>query len=169
MIPKQPDDYVADTELGAVWYAANQYYAASLRAGVEYVGVVFRRPDGKYVVTAHRGNSLFDCEVPPDRVPGCEPVALWHTHIPLSRIDDSGELDGVAQAAEAVRTLFGGGMNDFSSADRGVADELTKRAQYPFSVYLITLMLIKRYTPGKPDVQWSKDPPARLAAQMRKQ
>src|SRR5947207_3107218 len=98
MIPKQPDDHVADTELGAVWYAANQYYESSFIAGVEYVGLVFKRSDGKYVVTAHRGNSLFDCEVPPDQVPGANPVAIWHSHVPLARIDDSGELDGLTMA-----------------------------------------------------------------------
>jgi Domain of unknown function (DUF4329) len=159
----EPDAHVAEAELGAVWYAANQYYEASFKNAVEYVGIVFKRPDGKYVVTAHRGNSQFHCQVPNDKFPGFTPTAVWHTHVPLHVADPSGEAKGFLDFIEsASAVLFGGGRFNLSGPDKEVADILTERLGWPFAVYAVTMTTIKRYRPGSGEKEWVKDPPSRM-------
>src|SRR5215212_10175514 len=78
------NDHEENTELAAVWYAANYYYEASLENQREYGGAVFRRPTGRYSVTIRKGDfeRLNFKNVTQDVPAGCETVALWHTHLP---------------------------------------------------------------------------------------
>ena len=148
----QPLDYVADTELEAVWYAANQFYGASQKNRVEYGGNVYVRPDGKYVLTVGKSKLEYHVRVEDQAFQGLVLTAKWHTHLPAK-----------SELAEALDDFLGIGQYNFSTDDRNLAEE--KSTKIPgFSLYLVTDTVIKRYRPGsaKPEKSWTKEPPAHL-------
>jgi hypothetical protein len=171
-----------DTELAAVWYAANFYYGASAKRRIEYAGIVFRKQNGKYGITVRNGfrdkngkirSNEFDGALVRfrDTPGGAVPVAVWHTHLP--------ETLRVGPVAGGILELFGellGGIDEdlgmsyqhFSGKDRDIADNATKQSLRLWgsriSIYLVTADMIKRYRPGvkKPIEFWHKKPPAHL-------
>jgi len=160
---------VFDTELAAVWYAANYYYESSFRRQREYIGVIFRKPDNLYGLTVRRGEAFDHSKIRVWDVPaGTVPTAVWHTHLPLWASGTPGKVDLGGLFSEFVSELLGAGYQDFSDADRGIADDhsrLSRRLHgHTISIYLVTAELIKRYRPGlrHPEKSWAKEPPGRM-------
>ena len=158
-----------NTELHAVWYAANYYYQASFNRRAEYSGIVFKKPNGKYGITIRRDGKFHQSKIHMEDVPdGVDPRAIWHTHLPYTRLTDHDGMKILGLLAESVSGLLGASFEDFSSADRGLAERGTKAALkqlgHRFSIYLVTATLIKRYTPGAktPEKEWPKAPPSKM-------
>jgi hypothetical protein len=157
------------TELAAVWFAANFYYATSWNRGREYIGVVFREQDPakgrQYGLTVRGDGGFAQSKVTVGDVPrGTVPTAVWHTHIPSDAVAKTlGQ-----QIVMALLTTFDLGWDELSDADRKLADDnsaITMRLfGHPISIYMVTATQIKRYTPGRrhPDKEWKKDPPGRF-------
>ncbi len=170
------------TELEAVWYAANFYYGVSQRKTIEYGGIVFLKPNGKYGLTVRNGyldkagkfhSNAFDGSMIRfgDTPQGATPVAVWHTHLPetLRAGNLLGTLLELAGAMlGAVDERLGMSYQHFSDADRGIAENAskisTKGGGPQIPIYLVTATLIKRYSPmsPKPFKEWPKDPPGNL-------
>ena len=153
-----------ETELGAVWYAANYYYQTSYKRGREYIGVVFRDTDGKYGITV-RGDGGFAAskvrigDVPP----GTLPTAVWHTHIPSS----AGGLSTAGRIVMLLLTSFDMDWDEFSDADKKLSDDASKvslkRWGHSISIYLLTDTKIKRYQgPHYVEKTWRKDRPSKM-------
>jgi hypothetical protein len=161
-----------DTELAAVWFAANYYYEASFKRIREYAGIVFKKPNGKHGLTIRRDGRFDRIEIRFEDVPpGCDTRAVWHTHLPHSRLVEDKMFKFFLMFAEALEhKYFNGGLENFSGAsggDRGdipLAEAATRAFKHPVSIYLITATLIKRYTPGlkTPEKEWRKEPPGRM-------
>lgn len=171
-----------DTELAAVWYAANQYYGVSKRKSIEYGGIVFLKTNGKYGLTVRNGyidgqgkfqSNRFDASMIrfADTPNGCRPIAVWHTHLPEtlragSLVGSLLELFGAMMGA--IDERLGMSYQHFSDADRGIAERASKASvksggsQIP--IYLVTATLIKRYSPMSPEPvkQWPKAAPAHM-------
>ena len=154
-----------DTELAAVWYAANYYYEVSERSGREYIGVVFRDGSNKFGITVRGDGGFTSSTVRIGDVPtGTVPTAVWHTHPAVPSTASLG--------SKIVLGLLGVGLldDDFSSADIALADRATVASRrlfgHPISIYLATATVIKRYRPGlaNPEKTWGKEPPARMSA-----
>ena len=150
------------TELAAVWYAANYYYAASYHRGAEYIGVVFRGRDKRFGITVRNDGGFIASRVKIGDVPrGTVPTAVWHTHVPSS---SAKTFEG--EVFLTLLTSFDMDWNKFSSADRELAENATavsmKLFGRPISIYLVTDRLIRRYRPGAriPERTWSKEPPS---------
>jgi hypothetical protein len=156
------------TELEAVWFAANYYFAASFKARSEFGGVVFRKPNGKFGITIRTDGVIDHIDPRLEDVPGdCETMALWHTHLPIPRLRRPLKDQATARTVERIDTLIGTGQNNFSGDDKALADAATeamkkitgdKNAVVP--AYLVTDKLIKRYTPDVGEESWDKEPPA---------
>jgi hypothetical protein len=180
----------ADTELGAVWFAANYYFEASFKRAREYNGWVFRNTRGKYQITGRRGDSaLFTQFFPADLPRGVDPVAVWHTHVPTTRAlmltdeknknqfirgpDGKWRMDRSSMPfvdiADMVRHATGSGPSAFSGADKTAAEDLASQVRrgfgHGFALYLCLATLIKRFRVGveHPETVWRKDPPGRMA------
>lgn len=154
-----------DTELAAVWYAANYYYETSYRRHREYIGVVFREPSGRYGLTVRGDGGFHQSKVRIGDVPaGAIPVAVWHTHLPSTAASDS-------LAGQALMFLLSGfdlDWDEFSTEDRVLSDNASKISRklwgHRIPIYLITGTVIKRYRgPSLPDKVWPKKLPARMA------
>jgi len=155
-----------DTELEAVWYAANYYNKASYQHLSEYIGVVFRENYGqhKYGITVRGDGDFFQSKVSIGDVPhGTEPVAVWHTHVPSCAAKDP-----LAQVLLYLFTTGDADWDEFSGTDRTLADKATKAARKLFhhgiSIYMVTPTIIKRYRPGArhPEQSWQKQPPQHM-------
>ncbi|WP_137124714.1 DUF4329 domain-containing protein [Roseomonas sp. HF4] len=159
------NDHESETELGAVWYAANYYYEASYRSGREYGGLVFRRPNGMFSVTVRKGtwDSLNYKNATADVPAGGVPVAMWHTHLPGSAARGVSEgTRTVLAVGDLLGDLFGMGYDDFSDGDMDLARRATAARQHNFPIYLATATVIKRFSPrAKEQIQvWKKPPPS---------
>jgi hypothetical protein len=157
----------AQTELGIVWYAANYYYEASFRAGREYGGLVFRRPTGTWSVTLRKGSfdTLAWKDIHKDMPAGCWPAAYWHTHLPASAYRGGSGGGLLVALSDVLGSLVGQGFEDFSGGDIDSARKAAAVLGRPFSIYLCTATLIKRWHSGRannPQV-WKKEPPSRMA------
>ena len=155
-----------DTELEAVWYAANYYNKASYQHLGEYIGVVFRENYGqhKYGITVRGDGDFFQSKVSIGDVPrGTLPVAVWHTHVPSCAAKDP-----FTQLLLYLFTTGDAAWDEFSDTDRTLADKATKTAQKLFhhgiAIYMVTPTVIKRYRPGArhPEQAWQKQPPHRM-------
>jgi len=151
-----------DTQLEAVWYAANYYYQASYLRKREYTGVVFQ--DGEKFGLTVRGDGTSSHAHPTADVPlGTIPMAIWHTHLPASM---SGEYPALNQLyALLLKALTGEILeHSFSPNDKNTFVLWTLKFGRPIPVYLVTAHIIKRYTGPKPqqDKMWLKDPPSRM-------
>jgi len=159
------NDHESDTELGAAWYAANYYYEASFRAGREYGGLVFRRPNGKYSVTIRKGtwDSLNFKHALADMPADCVAVAMWHTHLPGSAARNVSEgTRTFLVVGDLLGDIFGMGYDDFSDGDMDLARRATAARNHNFPIYLATATVIKRFSPrAKDQIQvWKKPPPS---------
>ena len=158
-----------DTELAAVWFAANFYYKESYMRGGETTGVLFKKPNDKYSFTFRMdggfGTSLVRwSDVPKNQ--GFVITAAWHTHVPGTRacqIKDGGMGAAIACLAFTLTDTILRENESFSGKDRKLADDATKITRRNIAFYLITADLIKRYTPGKPEKSWKKDIPSKMA------
>jgi hypothetical protein len=162
------NDHESDTELAAVWHAANYYYEASYRAGREYGGLVFRRPNGRFSVTIRKGtfDALNFKDATKDLPPACTPVAFWHTHLPGSAAKDVSEgTRTLLGLGDVLGDLFGMGYDDFSDNDMRLAVKATANIRRNFPIYLVTETVIKRFSPRRSELiqVWRKPPPARMA------
>jgi hypothetical protein len=164
-----------ETQLATVWFAANYYYEASYRHGREYIGVVFHVPnepdsEKKYGLTVRGDGTCLQTKVRVGDVPhGTIPVAVWHTHIPLTACKTSSLAEQVFLHA---LSLFDFGTEQFSADDIKLSDESSKASRqlwgHRIPIYLVTDTLIKRYQgPGVLDKIWTKERPAHLPAYMR--
>ena len=156
-----------DTELAAVWYAANYYYKESYLRGGETTGVLFQKPNTKFSFTVRQEGGFHSSAVKWSDVPknqGFEITAAWHTHVPGTRACQlNGIGAGIACLLFTLTDSVFGEFRSFSPEDRvNVADHATKVLERPVSFYLITADMIKRYTPGKPEKTWKKDIPSRM-------
>lgn len=160
-----------DTELAAVWYAANYYYESSFRRAREYIGVVFRQADGKYGITVRnldenstwRGSAVRIGDVPR----GTVPMACWHTHVPCDAGDSKHGISGSTKFLRCIASSLDLAWDEFSSADYSLSDENSKKTLkiwgHRFPIYLITATEIKRYRgTAFPEKSWKKDPPSRM-------
>lgn len=153
-----------DTELAAVWYAANYYYQASYRRGREYIGVVFREPSGKFGITVRGDGGFAGSKVRIGDVPrGAIPTAVWHTHIPST----AGNISAAGQVLMLLLTSFDMGWDEFSDNDKKLSDDASKISLrlwgHRIPIYLVTATMIKRYRgTDLPDKVWPKDPPSRM-------
>ena len=152
------------SELAAVWYAANFYYAVSQRHGREYIGVVFRTPAGKYGFTVRGDGGFLGAKVRIADVPvGTVPTAVWHTHI---KVPPTESIE--VQVLMNLLTAFDLGYDQFSGTDRNLADRATayslRKYGHPISIYLATATVIRRYRPGsgRPEQSWGKEPPGQM-------
>ena len=158
-----------ETELAAVWYAANYYYESSYRRGGEYIGVVFLDADGKYGITVRGDGGFAGSKVRIHDVPrGTAPMAVWHTHIPCT----AGETDAIVKILLCLATTLDAGWDTFSSEDRKLSDDASKWSVPAygrrFPIYLVTATQIKRYRGEKyPEMVWRKDPPSRMRSMFR--
>lgn len=158
------------TELAAVWYAANFYYQASYNRAIEYGGIVFKWPNGKFGVTVRRGAFTHTQIHWEDQPEDAETAAIWHTHIPLTRAGSTPLRRDALELFEFFSSVFEAGYEDFSPEDKALAEEATKAMQrisgtrQRIPIYLVTATVIKRYTPGAtpPITEWSKKPPSRM-------
>lgn len=152
--------YESPTELGAVWYAANYYYEASIKSGVEYGGVVFKAPNGRYSVTRKKGvfgelNYVHtQAGYPNDSI-----FALWHTHLPAPAMKGG---SGILFLNYALTELFESYAN-LSSQDKKVVDDIKLKKGRRISMYAVTATTIKRYRPGEQVQHWDKSPPSRMS------
>lgn len=159
-----------DTELAAVWYAANYYYETSFRRHREYIGVVFREPGERYGLTVRGDGGFHQSKVRIGDVPaGSIPMAVWHTHLPSSAASDS--LGG--QLLMFILSSFDLGWDEFSTEDMTLSDNASKvslaRWGHRIPIYLITGTQIKRYRGRNiPDKVWSKALPAHMARTMKR-
>ena len=105
-----------DTELAAVWYAANYYYEASCRRQREYTGVVFS--EGQKFGTTVRSDGTKSHAYPTADVPsGTFPVAIWHTHLPASMSSEYPGLNSLYKLL--LKEVFGETLEHmFSTNDR---------------------------------------------------
>lgn len=158
-----------DTELAAVWYAANFYYETSYRRHREYIGVVFREPSGRLGLTVRGDGGFHQSKVRIGDVPtGAIPVAVWHTHLPSAAASDS--LTG--QILMLLLSSFDLGWDEFSGYDKDLSNNASKvslaRWGHRIPIYLVTGTQIKRYRGSNlPDKVWQKDLPAHMVKTMR--
>ena len=157
-----------DTELAAVWYAANYYYKESYLRGGETTGVLFKKPNGKYSFTVRQDGGYLTSLVRWRDVPkgqGFVITAAWHTHIPGSRVCQA-KGDPVAVGLACIFFSLGDKLieefRSFSDKDRILANKKSDETGRDISFYLITADMIKRYTPGIPEKRWNKDIPSRM-------
>jgi hypothetical protein len=153
-----------DTELAAVWYAANYYYETSYRGDREYIGVVFREPNWKFGLTvrgdgAHSESKARIGDVPP----GTVPTAVWHTHLPAS----AGNASDAAKLITLILSTFDLGWDEFSGNDTTLSDDASKvsltRWGHRIPIYLVTAAVIKKYRgPHLTERVWSKPAPSRM-------
>jgi hypothetical protein len=175
----------SNSELGAVWFAANYYFEASFKHMVEYNGWVFRNGRGKFQISGRRGKSPIITEVLRSDVPkGADPVAVWHTHLPSNRVlmikDEQGRFvrgpdgkwlidKGNREIAGFFDLVRGAPADAFSGPDRDTANILAREVWHKFghgfALYICLATEIKRLRVGsaQPDGAWPKDPPARMA------
>ena len=153
-----------DTELAAVWYAANYYYETSYRRDREYIGVVFREESGKYGLTVRGDGAHAESKVRIGDVPlGTIPTAVWHTHLPSS----AGSASDIAKAIMLIISSFDLGWDEFSDNDTKLSDGASRvslaRWGHRIPIYLVTAAVIKRYRgPHLNDQVWSKPAPGRM-------
>ncbi len=173
LVDPNVDPHEFDTELAAVWYAANYYFETSYNARREFGGIVFRKPSGKYGLTIQRDGTADAIRyrgelAPPDAVA----VAFWHTHVPKHPLYEAALtlLEG-----KSWRDLSGDPDDpDDESEDIGLIRRLSKRARkmgyahQMLSIYVVTDIQIQRYTPNarKPLATWAKSPPSHFARRM---
>jgi hypothetical protein len=156
-----------DTQLAAVWFAANYYYKESYLRGGETTGVLFKRPNGKHSFTVRQEGGFKSAAVKWSDVPknqGFEITGAWHTHIPGSRFCQLNSVGaGIACVAFTLTDSLLGEFRTFSPEDRtDVADRATRVLGRPIPFYLLTADMIKRYTPGQPDKTWRKAIPSKM-------
>lgn len=152
-----------DTELAAVWYAANYYYEASYRRRAEYCGIVFRERNGKIGITVRSDGDSAHASVIPDVPAGSTPIAVWHTHLPAS-------VSGNHPATNYLFSLFykamtGSSMDEeFSPADLGLTPQSwVHKFKQKIPIYLVTATVIKRHgVNSKMNGVWSKEPPSHM-------
>ena len=151
-----------DTELAAVWYAANYYYETSLHRRREYCGVVFREQSGRVGITVRSDGTASHATVRPDVPVGSIPIAVWHTHLPAAM---SGENPGLNYLySVAYKALLGVKLEEeFSDNDKNFARTWTRKFGRSIPIYLVTATVIKRYggMDGAEGV-WAKDLPSRM-------
>jgi len=153
-----------NTELEAVWYAANYYYKTSYQRGREYIGVVFREPNGRFGITVRGDGVCFQTKVRVGDVPnGTKPTAVWHTHIPSTACATSFE----GKVFMLLLTSFDFDWDEFSGDDRALSDNASKisikRWGHRIPIYLVTATMIKRYRGNNlPDKVWHKDAPSQM-------
>jgi hypothetical protein len=156
-----------DTELAAVWYAANYYYEASWNRGREYIGVVFYDPSAnesdRYGITVNGNGGFGSTKVRIGDVPrGTIPRAVWHTHISLRAGVHDPWAFAVASLIDLVEDLE---LANFSGDDRTLSNDASqisvKRWGHRIPIYLATATVIKRYShPKWPEKHWNKAPPS---------
>jgi hypothetical protein len=149
-----------DTELAAVWYAANYYYQTSYLRKREYTGVVFQ--DGEKFGITVRGDGTSSHAYPTADVPsGTIPMAIWHTHLPASM---SGEYPALNQLyALLLKELTGEILeHQVSKDDHNTWVLWTRKFGRLIPVYLVTAKIIKRYSGPNQEKVWVKDPPSRM-------
>jgi hypothetical protein len=135
-----------DTELAAVWYAANYYYETSYRRDREYIGVVFREPNWKFGLTVRGDGSHSESKVRIGDIPlGTIPTAVWHTHLPAS----AGNASDAAKLITWIISSFDLGWDEFSGNDTKLSDDASKvgltRWAHLIPFYLVTQTFIKMY------------------------
>ena len=149
-----------DTELAAVWYAANYYYEASYLRKREYTGVVFR--DGeKFGITVRSDGTSSHAHPTPDVPRGTTIMAIWHTHLPASM---SGKHPAANQIYKLLLKEFTGEIleHSISQDDHNTWAEWTHKFGRLIPVYLVTAKIIKRYSGPRHEKVWVKDPPSRM-------
>jgi hypothetical protein len=153
-----------DTELAAVWYAANYYYETSYRRDREYIGVVFRESNWKFGLTVRGDGSHSESKVRIGDVPrGTVPTAVWHTHLPAS----AGNASDAAKLITLILSTFDLGWDEFSGNDTKLSDDASKvsltRWGHRIPIYLVTATVIKKYRgPHLRERVWSKPAPSRM-------
>lgn len=153
-----------DTELAAVWYAANYYYETSYRRDREYIGVVFREPNWKFGLTVRGDGSHSESKVRIGDIPlGTIPTAVWHTHLPAS----AGNASDAAKLITWIISSFDLGWDEFSGNDTKLSDDASKvgltRWGHRIPIYLVTATMIKKYRgPHLAERVWSKPAPSRM-------
>ena len=155
-----------ETELEAVWYAANYYYEASYRRMREYGGVVFREGE-KFGITvrigmASRAGVASGIRITPDVPPRTMAKAIWHTHLPASMSGDTPGLN--ALYARLLKELTGEILeHQYSPDDQNTQAAWTRDFGRVIPIYLVTANIIERYVgPGPIRGVWAKDPPSRM-------
>jgi hypothetical protein len=159
----------SDTELAAVWYAANYYYEASYDEGCEWGGAVFKRSNAKFSLTLRKGSfgHLDFKDIEKDVPDGAVLRALWHTHLPADAMRGNDLLLGVNYLVTDL--LFG--YDDFSTGadgDTGLAERTSAKLERNVPFYLVTATVIKRFSPLKTELNqtWHKPMPPRMAKRM---
>jgi Domain of unknown function (DUF4329) len=153
-----------DTELAAVWYAANYYYESSDHRDREYIGVVFREPNWKFGLTVRGDGSHSESKVRIGDVPlGTVPTAVWHTHLPAS----AGNASDAAKLITWIISSFDLGWDEFSGNDTKLSNDAStvslKRWGHRIPIYLVTATVIKKYRgPHLAERVWSKPAPSRM-------
>jgi hypothetical protein len=147
-----------ETELAAVWYAANYYYETSYRRRREYTGVVFR--DGETFGITVRGDGTNLHAYPTPDVPGgTVPSAIWHTHLPASMSSEYPKLNLVYK--RVLKEWFGKTLEHlFSDDDMRTSALWTQKFGRPIPIYLVTAKIIRRYRGPNQDKEWIKDAPS---------
>jgi hypothetical protein len=151
------------SELGAVWYAANFYYEASLRRTVEYCGVVFRdNKSGQFGITVRRGHDPGKVTIIPDVPASTIPVAVWHTHLPAAKSSHYPAANVLY--SYIYEAMYGVTLEEvFSDADKDLSKDWSKKFSRPIPIYLVTGTVIKRFNPtGGLNGRWQKDLPSRM-------
>jgi hypothetical protein len=160
----------SDTELAAVWYAANYYYEASYDEGCEWGGAVFyKSATRKFSLTLRKGafGQLDFKDIEKDVPDGAELRALWHTHLPADAMRGNNLLLGLNYLLTDVVV----GYDEFSTGaggDTGLAQRKSAQLKRNVPFYLVTATVIKRYSPLKTELNqtWHKPMPARMAKAM---
>lgn len=154
-----------DSELAAVWYAANYYYETSHRRDREYIGVVFREPNWKFGLTVRGDGSHAESTVRIGDVPqGTIPTAVWHTHLPAS----GGSASDAAELITWIVSSFDLGWDESSGSDTQLSDDASKlslkrRRGHRIPIYLVTSTVIKKYRgPDLAERVWSKPASSRM-------
>jgi hypothetical protein len=153
-----------DTELAAVWYAANYYDESSYHRDREYIGVVFREPNWKFGLTVRGDGSHSESKVRIGDVPlGTVPTAVWHTHLPAS----AGNASDAAKLITWIISSFDLGWDEFSAKDTTLSNDAStgslERWGQRIPIYLVTATVIKKYRgPHLAERVWSKPAPSRM-------
>lgn len=152
-----------DTELAAVWFAANYYYESSLRRTSEYCGIVFRESaSGQFGITVRTEGKSDRTSIVPDCPESSEIVAIWHTHLPAAV---TGEHPGLNYLYSVlVKATTGAQLDElFSENDTTLSASWSTKFGREIPIYLVTATVIKRYRSGtQSEKLWKKEAPSRL-------
>jgi hypothetical protein len=128
-----------DTKDQAGYAAISRYNPDSIADNLEYGGLIYQRPDGRYGHTPAipGGQASVDPWAARDMVPeGATVVGDYHTHAAYSRLTDPNDVNSpLIRATEATETGY---SNWFSAGDVSHTALTTMRTQDGYEAYLGT-------------------------------